>query len=273
MRSSRALMMILVSLLAGVMAIVFAARWLNQQTAMATRKVAVANVNLDLGQQIAAEHFRMVDWPSGSVPEGAFSDPDELTDRVTRINLMRNEPVLEAKLAPKGTRGGLSAVIAEGKRAITVRVNDVVGVAGFALPGNYVDVIVSTKDERKPKEEQNISKIVLEQILVLAVGEEAGRDDTKPKAVKAVTLEVTPEQAEALDLARSVGQLSLVLRNQVDTVPVATQGITKDALLGFEPPAPAPAVVKVRNIVRRAAPPPKECVEVFNGRSRSEQCF
>ena len=186
---------------------------------------------------------------------------------------MRNEPVLEAKLAPKGTRGGLSAVIAEGKRAITVRVNDVVGVAGFALPGNYVDVIVSTKDERKPKEEQNISKIVLEQILVLAVGEEAGRDDTKPKAVKAVTLEVTPEQAEALDLARSVGQLSLVLRNQVDTVPVATQGITKDALLGFEPPAPAPAVVKVRNIVRRAAPPPKECVEVFNGRSRSEQCF
>ena len=103
MRSSRALMMILVSLLAGVMAIVFAARWLNQQTAMATRKVAVANVNLDLGQQIAAEHFRMVDWPSGSVPEGAFSDPAELTDRVTRINLMRNEPVLEAKLAPKST--------------------------------------------------------------------------------------------------------------------------------------------------------------------------
>ncbi|MCB1894717.1 MAG: Flp pilus assembly protein CpaB [Zoogloeaceae bacterium] len=277
MRSTRALMMILVSLLAGVMAIVFAARWLNEQTAMATRKVAVASVDLDLGQQITAEHFRMVDWPSGSVPDGAFSDPDQLTDRVTRINLLQNEPVLEAKLAPKGTRGGLSAVIAEGKRAITVRVNDVVGVAGFALPGNYVDVIVSTKDESKDKDKQNISKIVLEKILVLAVGEEAGRDDTKPKVVKAVTLEVTPEQAEALDLARSVGQLSLVLRNQIDTAPVATQGITKDVLLGLEQPvaaAPKP-VVKVRHVVRRVvvAPPAKECVEVFNGRSRSEQCF
>jgi len=275
MRSTRALMMILVSLLAGVMAIVFAARWLNEQTAMATRKVAVAAVDLDLGQQIASEHFRMVDWPRGSVPAGAFSDPAELKDRVTRINLLRDEPLLESKLAPRGTRGGLSAVIAEGKRAITVRVNDVVGVAGFALPGNYVDVIVSTRDERKPKEDQSISKIVLEKILVLAVGEEAGRDETRPKVVKAVTLEVTPEQAEALDLARSVGQLSLVLRNQVDTAPVATQGITKDMLLGLQQPAPAAPspVVKVRHVVRRVAPPPKECVEVFNGRRRSEQCF
>ncbi|MCB1916438.1 MAG: Flp pilus assembly protein CpaB [Rhodocyclaceae bacterium] len=273
MRNTRAVTMILVSLLAGVMAIVFAARWLNQQSSLATRKVAVAAVDLDLGQQITAEHFRLVDWPSGSVPEGAFSDSEALAERVTRINILRGEPVLEAKLAPEGTRGGLSAVIAEGKRAITVRVNDVVGVAGFALPGNYVDVIVSTKDETKVRDKQNISKIVLEKILVLAVGEEAGRDDTKPKVVKAVTLEVTPEQAEALDLARSVGQLSLVLRNQVDTAPVATQGITKDVLLGLAQPVQPARLIKTRHVVRRVAPPKKECVEVFNGRSRSEQCF
>lgn len=270
MRNTRALMMVGVSLLAGLMAIVFAARWLNQQTSMATQKVAVAAVNLGLGQQIGAEHIKLVDWPSGSIPAGAFADPKSLEERVTRIGVLQDEPVLESKLAPVGTLGGLSAIIAEGKRAITVRVNDVIGVAGFALPGNYVDVIVSTKDDRKPKDDQNISKIVLEKILVLAVGEEAGRDETRPKAVKAVTLEVTPQEAEAIDLARSVGQLSLVLRNQVDAEPVKTAGITKDVLLGIEAPvAPRPViqVQRVRHVVK------KECVEVFVGRQRSEQCF
>ncbi|MCB1926841.1 MAG: Flp pilus assembly protein CpaB [Rhodocyclaceae bacterium] len=273
MRSTRTFTMIAVSMLAGVMAIIFAARWLNQQTAMATNKVVVAALDLDLGQQITSEHVRIVDWPSGSIPEGAYSDPAELQERVTRISVLRDEPLLESKLAPKGTRGGLSAVISEGKRAITVRVNDVIGVAGFALPGNYVDVIVSTKDESRSRDRQDISKIVLEKILVLAVGEESTRDDTKPKAVKAVTLEVTPEQAEALDLARNVGQLALVLRNQVDTTPVATQGITKELLLGMEQPVQPAPLVKVVHVARRAAPIRKECVEVFNGRSRSEQCF
>ena len=216
MKNTRAMMMIGVSLLAGIMAIVFAARWLNQQTLLATQKVAVAATDLGLGRQITTEQIRLVDWPSGAVPLGAFADVAELQDRVTRSNVQRDEPILESKLAPKGTKGGLSAVISEGKRAITVRVNDVVGVAGFALPGNYVDVMVNTKDESKAKGDQSISKIVLEKILVLAVAQEAGRDDTKPKVVNAVTLEVSPGQAEAIDLARSVGQLSLVLRNQVD---------------------------------------------------------
>jgi len=269
---NRALMMIALSLAAGLLAIIFAARWLNQQSNLATQRVAVAAVDLNLGQALDAEHIRMVDWPTGSVPRGAFTDVDTLKTRVTKVSVLRDEPILETKLAPEGTKGGLSAVIAEGKRAITVRVNDVVGVAGFALPGNYVDVIVSTKDDRQKKDDQNISKIVLEKILVLAVGEEAGRDDTKPKAVKAVTLEVTPAEAEAIDLARSVGQLSLVLRNQVDTAAVQTAGITKDVLLGIDPPKPPAPVIQVRQVVRRAAPR-KECIEVFKGRERSEQCF
>lgn len=273
MRNIRAWMVIAVALLAGIMAIFFAARWLNQQGSMMTRKVAVAAVNLNLGQQILPEQVRMIDWPGGAVPEGAFSDPGALKDRVLRVNLLRDEPILEAKLAPVGARGGLSAVIAEGKRAITVRVNDVVGVAGFALPGNYVDVVVNTKDDRKPKEDQSISKIVLEKILVLAVGEEASRDDTKPKVVKAVTLEVTPEQAEAIDLARSVGQLSLVLRNQVDVTAIKTGGVTKDSLLGIaQPPKPEP-VAKAKPAAVRASGPRKQCVEVTIGRERSEQCF
>lgn len=273
MKNTRALLMIVASLIAGILAIVFAARWLNQQSSMMTSKVAVAAINLNLGQQILPEHIKLIDWPEGSVPAGAFSDPNALKDRVVRVNVQRDEPVLESKLASIGTKGGLSAVIAEGKRAITVRVNDVIGVAGFALPGNYVDVVVNTKDDRKPKEDQSISKIVLEKILVLAVGEEAGRDDTKPKVVKAVTLEVTPEQAEAIDLARSVGQLSLVLRNQIDVAAVRTGGVTKDSLLGIAPPPKPEPILKPRPAVKHAPAVRRECVEVIMGRDRSEQCF
>ena len=132
--------------------------------------------------------------------------------------LQRGEPLIESRLAPIGTKGGLSAVVPEGKRAITVRVNDVIGVAGFALPGNFVDVMVNTQEDggRRGDRDRSISKIVLERILVLAVAQEADRDSTKPKVVNAVTLEVSPTQAEMLDLARSVGTLSLVLRNQTD---------------------------------------------------------
>jgi pilus assembly protein CpaB len=273
MKNTRAILMIAISLLSGVLAIVFAARWLNQQGSMMTRKVAVAAINLNLGQQILPEHIKMLDWPGGSVPAGAFTNPEQLKDRVSRVNLLRDEPILESRLAPVGTKGGLSAIIAEGKRAITVRVNDVVGVSGFALPGNYVDVIVSTKDDRKGKDDQNISKIVLEKILVLAVGEVASRDETKPKAVNAVTLEVTPQEAEAIDLARSVGQLSLVLRNQVDGGPVKTGGVTKDALLGIAPVPKALPLVKLRPVAVGSPAPRKQCVELILGRNRSEQCF
>ena len=132
-----------------------------------------------------------------------------------------------------GAIGGLSAIVAEGKRAMTVRVNDVIGVAGFALPGNFVDILVSTqKDSNKAgKKDLSISKLILQRILVLAVAQEAGQNDTRPRVVNAVTLEVTPGQAEKLDLARSVGQLSLVLRNQGDLEPAQTDGATKQSLL------------------------------------------
>lgn len=275
MKNTRALMMVAVSLIAGFLAILFAARWLNEQGNMMTRKVAVASVDLNLGQQVMPEHVRLIDWPGGSVPSGSFENLEGLKERVTRMSVLRDEPILESKLAPLGTKGGLSAVIADGKRAITVRVNEVIGVAGFALPGNYVDVIVSTRDESKGKDDQSISKIVLEKILVLAVGEVASRDETKPKVVNAVTLEVTPQEAEAIDLARSVGQLSLVLRNQIDVKSVPTAGVTKDVLLGIKaPPAPIPVVAapKVKE-AKRSPAPRRECVEIITGRDRSEQCF
>ena len=179
----------------------------------------MANTDLNLGEPLGPNQIHMVSWPSGSVPN-AFTDT-KAEGRVVRTSLARGEPVIESKLAPVGTKGGLSAVIADGSRAITVRVNDVVGVAGFALPGNYVDVIVNTQEQQGKTDGQSISKIVLEHILVLAVAQQVSRDDTAPKVVNAVTLEVTP--AERLDLARSVGTLSLV-RNQVDQKTLNTDG-------------------------------------------------
>ncbi|NCV87029.1 MAG: Flp pilus assembly protein CpaB, partial [Oxalobacteraceae bacterium] len=209
-------------------------RWLDAKSGSGMTKVAVVSTDISLGQRLTPELVQLVDWPSRSVPPGAFQQIDTLDGRVLKTNMLRGEPVLQAKLAPIGTQGGLSAVIGEGRRAITVRVNDVIGVAGFALPGNYVDIIVNTQRDSNEAtaRDKSISKIVLERILVLAVAQEVGRDDTKPRVVNAVTLEVTPQQAEKIDLARSVGTLSLVLRNQIDPLVADTAGVTKNSLLG-----------------------------------------
>jgi len=233
MKNTRALLMIVVSIAIGLGAVVLASRWISQQAKVASSKVVVAAIDIDLGSPLNPQMMKVANWPKGSEPTGATDDIKKLDTRVVKTSILRGEPILESKLAPLGATGGLSAVINQGNRAMTVRVNDVVGVAGFALPGNYVDIVVNTEDETAKAENVNksISKIVLERILVLAVAQEQGRDETKPKVVNAVTLEVSPMQAEKLDLARSVGSLSLVLRNQVDTSLISTTGSTKKDLL------------------------------------------
>jgi pilus assembly protein CpaB len=233
MKNPRAVIMIVISVSIGLGAVVLASNWMSKQAKVSSSKVVVAAADIDIGSPLTAQMLKLADWPKGSVPAGAYQDVKELDARVVKTSLLRGEPILDSKLAPLGATGGLSAVIAKGNRAMTVRVNDVVGVAGFALPGNYVDIVVNTEDESVKADNVNksISKIVLEHILVLAVAQEQLRDDTKPKVVNAVTLEVSPEQAEKLDLARSVGTLSLVLRNQVDTSLVTTLGSTKKNLL------------------------------------------
>jgi pilus assembly protein CpaB len=272
MKNFRALLMLLIAAAAGLTAVVLASRWMMQQNTNATTKVVIATADINLGQRISPELVRTIDWPSGSVPPGAFHTVDQLDGRVLKESAMRGEPILAAKLSPLGTTGGLSAVIDPGKRAITVRVNDVIGVAGFALPGNYVDIIVNTQKDSNAQNDQKISKIVLEHILVLAVAQEVGRDETKPKVVDAVTLQVTPDQAEKIDLARSIGTLSLVLRNQVDPQDSKTDGATRTTLLEL-PQAPAPvhpAPVKVA--VHRAAAP-RDCVRVIDGANSKQECF
>lgn len=282
MRNVRTLLMLLVAALAGLAAVVLASRWMVQQSADSTVKVAVATADINLGQRLAPEFARLVDWPRESLPPGAMTDLKSIDGRVTKASVMRGEPILEAKLTPAGTKGGLSAVIAEGKRAITVRVNDVVGVAGFALPGSFVDIIVNTQKDAARTDagqpEQSISKIVLEKILVLAVAQEVNRDETKPKVVNAVTLEVSPEEAEKLDLARSVGSLSLVLRNQIDPRPVDTAGATKRSLLNepvVQAAAPATPIAKVIQVVQRIAERKvnTNCVGVISGMNQDKECF
>ncbi len=277
---AKGLAFLLVAMLAGLAAVFLGTRWLQSKSAGDGTQIAVAAVELPLGGRINREALRLVSWPATSVPKGAFSDLESLDGRVAISGIQPGEPVLESRLAPVGTRGGLSAVVPEGKRAITVRVNDVIGVAGFTLPGNYVDIMVNTQktDARGSGDDQMISKIVLERILVLAVAQEASRDETKPRVVNAVTLEVTPEEAERLDLARSVGTLSLVLRNQIDSEPAETKGITRAVLLRStpepQPVAAAPSAPPPRRVVRRvAAPPDKICVEVIRGVSKTLECF
>jgi pilus assembly protein CpaB len=253
MKHTRALIVLALALLAGLVSVTLAARWMSGQKSPGAH-IAVAAREIDLGTALDATAITTLAWPGGSLPEGAFHDPAALQGRVVRTSLARGEPILASKLAPVGARGGLAAAIGEGRRAITVRVNEVIGVAGFALPGNLVDVMVhTTVDDDKRGSGAPLSKIVLEGILVLAVAQEAGRDETRPKVVNAVTLEVTPQQAELLDVARSVGNLSLVLRNPVDRREAATAGMGKADLFGA-PGSPVP--VAVRTVATRPAAGP-----------------
>jgi pilus assembly protein CpaB len=289
MKNKRAVIMMGVAVLFGLAAVMLASRWLMNQSAVKSNQIVVAATDISLGQRLTPDMVKLNDWPSDSLPEGAITDPLALNGRVLNTSAVRGDPLTVTKLAPAGTLGGLSALITDGKRAITVRVNDVIGVAGFALPGNFVDIIVHTEKEETAQDATNradrhISKIVLERILVLAVAQEVSRDDTKPRVVNAVTLEVTPEQAEQLDLARGVGSLSLALRNQVDPKMTLTGGATKRSLLVADPAAEpvvvaaskpsAPVVRPKRAAVHKvAAQPARDCISVIAGTQISQECF
>jgi pilus assembly protein CpaB len=282
MKSKRAIIMLALSVLLGITAVLLAARWMGQQSASDNIMVLVASRDMDLGQAITPTMLQSVPWPKGAVPVGAFDDPKQVTGRVVRTSIFKGEPVLAPKLAPEGTKAGLDSVIKEGHRAITVKVNEVVGVAGFLAPGSFVDLLVNFVDEGgKP-----MSRVVLERIMVLAIAQEAQRpDESKPKVVNAVTLEVTPEQAEKIDLARNIGTLSLILRNQVDNNAIATDGVRQQNL--FSAVAPTPVVasstpVPVKPMVRRAPPKPvatrpaedpKDRVEVIRGLQKATADF
>jgi pilus assembly protein CpaB len=231
-----------IALTLGAMAAFGTARLVGVGKASAS-SVVIAGQPIEAGKAIAADQVKLVDWPGSSVPQEAAARTADVVGRIARVSMIPGEPVLPGKLAPKQATGGLSSTIPEGKRAITVKVNEVVAVAGFALPGSYVDVLVSGKDA----DNEPFSRTVLSRVKVLAVAQETAAEPDKPKVVNAVTLELAPVESEKLDLARNIGKLSLVLRNELDTAEVNSAGVR------------LPDIVSPRPQVATAAPaaPPR----------------
>jgi pilus assembly protein CpaB len=197
-----------------------------------TQPIAISKVDLNWGTVVIPEMIKMEPFLKSSLPAGAYTDMNTLVGRVVISNIKAKEPFLESRLAPQSLKtGGVAAVIGSKKRAVAVRVDKVIGVAGFVHPGNRVDVLVTMS---KGKTAEPVTKIVLENILVLAAGPEvttAKGKEQKPATVDVITLEVTPEEAEKLALAATEGKLQLALRGLVDTEEVLTKGISIPTLL------------------------------------------
>ena len=209
-----------IALTLGAMAAFIAARSIGV-TQTSGARVVIVEQPIEAGKAITADKIKAIAWPGSAIPHDASTRISDVVGRIARVSMIPGEPVLPGKLAPKTSTGGLSSIIPTGKRAITVRVNEVIAVAGFALPGSYVDILVSGKDANQ----QPFSRTVLSRVKVLAVAQETTADPDKPKVVNAVTLELTPIASEKLDLARNIGVLSLVLRNELDTSEINSAGV------------------------------------------------
>jgi len=302
MRNKRLIIALLAAITFGLIAAVSVKQYLlSAQTFNRVNNVVVAKVNIPVGSRIIAEQLTVAQFPADVTPEGAFAKPDEnLIDRVVVTAISPREPVTESKLAPVGSLGGLSSVIPEGYRAMTVKVDDVVGVSGFIMPGTLVDVVVVIQPPKGSANEEMISKIVLQNIKVLASGQNIDKpknDREVERSVRAVTLQVTPEQAEKLALASSEGKLQLVMRNSVDQADEQTSGANKRTLLTGERAtlvpepgigsnsAPKAAPSSPRRITPRPketapapkaaqpAPAPRPTVEVIKGGKKEIQDF
>jgi len=212
--------LIIAALLIGLVAAFLVFRVIIPDTEAARKRIVVASEEILAGTAIKASQLSTVEWAAEEMPKGAFEKIELVTGRIARTNVFAGEPVLETHLAQVSAMAGMTAMIAEGKRAISIGADEVIGVAGFAMPGSYVDVLVSAKDSAGFP----FSKVVLERIKILAVEQETKSNPDAPKVVNAVTLEMTPTEAERLDLARSVGTLSLVLRNEFDRSPAKAPG-------------------------------------------------
>src|ERR1700682_2332976 len=243
MRNKRFFFVLAGSLIFGLLAAVSVSRYMSSAQAYTKNlnRVAVAKVAIPLGTKIIPEQLTMVQFSKESTPDGTFESAEQVAGRVAVVNIAPREPITEPTLAPEGAAGRLSAFIPEGVRAMTVKVDCVVGISGFIMPGTLVDVVV-VMDPGDKSTQDPISKIVLQNIKVLANGQNIDKPENQRDAnsVKAVTLLVSPEQAEKLALASSEGKLQLVMRNSIDQGDEKTSGINKRGLLNGEHAAPVP---------------------------------
>jgi pilus assembly protein CpaB len=251
--------------------------WLHdQQAAVAATQpagsIVVAAVPLAYGAALTEDNVNEIPWFAKALPDGAFASKDELFDGGRRVVLSpvnRGEPLLRSRLTGPGQRASLSSLLAEGTRAVTVRVDDVRGVAGFVLPGDFVDIVMIANEASNQR--QSYSDVLLEHLKVLAIDQIADEGEGKPTVARAVTLEATKEQAQKILLATDIGKLSLILNRPVESASDPNRRISERDIGRAIPepvvqrPRPAPPVAVA------PAPPPDPTAKVSivrNGESR-----
>jgi pilus assembly protein CpaB len=238
------IVMLASAVLFGLLAVFVTQTWLNSQTerlkpneaasapVAATRTVVVANLPLRFGQQLSEQNLREVAWPQGAVPDGTFTNIADLLapgKRIVLYSIEPNEPILAAKITGPGQKGTLSAILQEGMKAVTVRVSDIEGVAGFVLPGDHVDVLMTRNADRN----STTTDLVLQNIRVLAVDQVADNAADKPTVARAVTLEVDTGAAQRLSLATTAGAISLALRKAGEQM---VEGARRVTLMDLDSP-------------------------------------
>lgn len=269
----QALMFLVLALAAGGLAAILARQMLRtpapvaEGAEMSTVGVAVAARDMNVGTLLSAEDVQMIDWPAAAVPVGYSSSAADLVGRGLIAPVKLNEPLLSVKLAAPESGGGLHIVIPEGHRAMSVRVDDVVGVAGFVLPGTRVDVVVTI--DRASGQQEAQTRLILQNLEVISAGTSVERNpEGEPQQVPVVTLLVSPEEAEKLALAHSSGRIQLALRSPLDMDTVSTPGTRATTLV-----AGAPAPRRVSSAPRPAAAPARSSqvqLEIYRGPEREE---
>jgi pilus assembly protein CpaB len=242
-----------------------------QSSATPTKPVVVAAADLEVGAELTREDLRVIQWPATHVPATAIADPKDVIGRGLVMPMIENEPFLELKLASKEAGAGLPPAIPEGLRAVSVKVNEVIGVAGYVLPGTRVDVLATVSPTQQSSD--MTSKVILTNVQVLAAGTKIDRDtkDNKPIPVTVVTMLVEPEEAERLTLASTEGKIQLALRNPLDKTTPVTRGIKPAALLGAVATTPRPIArpSAARPVAAVAADLPT--VEIIRGDKRARE--
>jgi pilus assembly protein CpaB len=250
------LFLLLIAIAMGGVAAYLAREWIAAHAvpASAQTTVVVAAVPLGFGTTLNRENVTEISWASGKMPEGAYATKDELFKEGRRVALgplQRNELVLKTKITGPGQRASLSALLDEGKRAVTVRVDDVRGVAGFVLPGDRVDVVLIRSVPGAGGPAENISDVLLQHVKVLAIDQLVNERQETPTVARAVTLEVDTDQAQKILLATNVGKLSLILGQAGGSNQADAKRVTERDLARAEPIA-APAPVTVPTPPRRS---------------------
>jgi pilus assembly protein CpaB len=259
--------------LALVMATFVYQKFKQASTGVATvvmKQIVVAAENIPLGTRLDASKLRTIPWPAGAPVVGMFTNVGDCANRALITNVSENEPILDKKLAPVEAGGGMPATIPEGMRAVSVAVNEVVGVAGFVIPGTMVDVLV-TGVQTGPTG-GSITRTILEDVKVLAAGQKTEQDrEGKPQTVPVITLLVTPENANKLIMASNAGKIQLALRNTIDVKAANSAPVLQSTL--FATSAPVPASPAKRLAPPKALPPPPYSVEIITGSKRENKNF